>query len=336
MSNLIIPLPKGLTWNIQKKANWSTIIQRGYSGREVRSPLYTNPIWEWDMAWNYLYDYVPPAHVDWNPPSAPTLQNSSANPLIAIEYYCVITYVYPEGETQASPESSWTTAAGTCLAVLSPSDPGNGCLGWNVYVGLWSGGEVLQNPVLIPLGTNWTEDSFGLTSNPNTLTHYDNTETGYSLTVVPPAPPGPAIVIPNYDTVWQTLLGFYNGRQGSYDNFLFADPTDGFVFNQIGVGDGVTTQFQLTRTFGGFTEVIQNPLGPLQISFNTSPAITSGYSMSSTGLITFTSAPTLGDTINAYSSFFFRCRFTEDNLEGNNFMYNLFKLKSLKLMSVKL
>jgi hypothetical protein len=54
-----------------------------------------------------------------------------------------------------------------------------------------------------------------------------------------------------------TLLGFFNARQGQFDTFLFSDPTDNSVAGQqLGSGDGTTTSFQLTRTYGAFTEPV--------------------------------------------------------------------------------
>ena len=46
-------------------------------------------------------------------------------------------------------------------------------------------------------------------------------------------------------------MGFFNARKGSFDNFLFDDPTDDTASSQnFGTGDGVTANFQLTSTYG--------------------------------------------------------------------------------------
>lgn len=50
----------------------------------------------------------------------------------------------------------------------------------------------------------------------------------------------------------QSLAGFFHARQGSYDSFLYDDPTDDAVTaHGFGVGDGTTTAFQLQRTAAG-------------------------------------------------------------------------------------
>ena len=88
---------------------------------------------------------------------------------------------------------------------------------------------------------------------------------------------------------FQTLLGFFLARQGMFDSFLYADPTDNAVTAaSFGIGDGVTTAFQLTRALGGFVEPVQNVNGAPSVFVNTvaepSAALTSP------------AAPTLGST----------------------------------------
>ena len=62
---------------------------------------------------------------------------------------------------------------------------------------------------------------------------------------------------------YQTLQGFINSLYGGTGLFLFNDVNDNTAtaqgFGQGGQGDGVTTTFQLVRTFGGFTERLSVP-----------------------------------------------------------------------------
>lgn len=68
--------------------------------------------------------------------------------------------------------------------------------------------------------------------------------------------------------------GFIGGRKGRFDTWLFEDPTDEAIAQgQIGVGDGVTTAFQITRPLGEYAEPIQNingtPILPVTWTPNT-------------------------------------------------------------------
>lgn len=133
----------------------------------------------------------------------------------------------------------------------------------------------------------------------------------------------------------QTLIGFVNQMFGSFDSFLYDDPSDDFVENQrIGVGDGVTRTFQLTRTLGGATEQVWNPnvasattdplmwaQDPLTPMWNVNPEtlmwLGSGglgpFSISFPGgVVTFAAAPAPGVPVYWSGFYYFRCRFTND------------------------
>lgn len=58
----------------------------------------------------------------------------------------------------------------------------------------------------------------------------------------------------------EEIVGFFNKHRGRTDTWLFLDEDDYLVANQqIGLGDGVTTSFQLVRSYGGFVEPITEP-----------------------------------------------------------------------------
>lgn len=65
------------------------------------------------------------------------------------------------------------------------------------------------------------------------------------------------------ETSLHTLMGFFLSRQGSFDTFLFLDPDDNATTDSqvIGLGDDVTLQFFMARTFGGFSE----PVGQINL-----------------------------------------------------------------------
>ena len=55
----------------------------------------------------------------------------------------------------------------------------------------------------------------------------------------------------------QSLMGLFLQCQGQFGSFLYVDPTDYLATSQaVGVGDGTTTSFALSRTLGGFTEPV--------------------------------------------------------------------------------
>ena len=134
----------------------------------------------------------------------------------------------------------------------------------------------------------------------------------------------------------RTLAGFFLQQQGSFGAFLFDDPTDDVVAAQrIGTGDSTTTAFQLTRTFGGFTEPMTAPNVVSAIYFNGVLQAASHYTTDpATGIATFATAPATGQAITADFTYYFRVRFADDTAEFENFMYQLWSLKQIKLQSV--
>lgn len=135
----------------------------------------------------------------------------------------------------------------------------------------------------------------------------------------------------------QSLIGFFNSRGGSFDSFLFTDPDDSSVTDQaIGTGDGVTTQFQLVRTFGAFVEPIYNINGTPTIKIN--GATQSGnYTINSSGLVTFNAGqqPIPGAVVAWTGNFYYRTRFAQDSTEYTKFMRNLWEARKIELVSVK-
>ncbi len=134
----------------------------------------------------------------------------------------------------------------------------------------------------------------------------------------------------------QSLMGFFNLRQGSFDSFLYSDPYDHTCLLQpFGTGNGVTATWNLLHTSGGFTE----PVGGVQAS--PTPQIyvggvlqSSGYTIDmNAGTVTFSPAPT--GALTWSGSFYFRCCFVKDSIDFDQFMKDLWTAKKVELESVR-
>jgi uncharacterized protein (TIGR02217 family) len=138
-----------------------------------------------------------------------------------------------------------------------------------------------------------------------------------------------------YDEL-RTLAGFFLQQQGAFQPFLFDDPTDDTVTGQVlGTGNASNATFQLLRTMNGFAEPIAAPNTVAAIyldGIRQSPAV---YAVDpETGLVTFTAPPSAGQVVSADFTYWFRVRFADDTAEFENFMYQLWQLKQVKLQSV--
>ena len=130
-----------------------------------------------------------------------------------------------------------------------------------------------------------------------------------------------------------TLSGFFLARQGSFDSFLFTEPSDCAVADQqIGLGDGITTTFQLIRALGTFVEPVQNVNVLNNIKIGGAVVSGSTYNVSSTGLVTFTVAPTSGANITSTGSYYYRVRFSQDSTQFSQFMQDLWEAKKVQFI----
>lgn len=139
----------------------------------------------------------------------------------------------------------------------------------------------------------------------------------------------------------QNLVGFYNARRGRFDSFLYTDPTDNAVSGQqFGTGDGTTKAFQLNRDYGagGFTanENVYDLNGAPAISVaGVLKTVTTDYTVSSSGLVTFVTAPANGAALTWSGNYYWRVRFDADAQGFNNFASQLWEAKSVSFVTAR-
>lgn len=134
-----------------------------------------------------------------------------------------------------------------------------------------------------------------------------------------------------------SLLGFFNKHAGAFESFRFNDRDDNAaVAQQFGIGDGVTTQFQLLRTRGGYAEPVYELNGAPQIfRAGVLQATPAAYTVNATGLVTFTAAPTAGQSLTWTGSYYWRTRFLSDTTDFQEFMRQVWKAQGIELITVK-
>lgn len=135
----------------------------------------------------------------------------------------------------------------------------------------------------------------------------------------------------------QQLAGFFNARRGSWDTFLFYDPQECQVSGQpFGLGNGVTSRFQLLRSVGGFVEPVFGLKEPPQI-MRDGVLLQQGtdYTVDNMATVTFVVPPGANTELTWSGKYCFRCRFQQDQAEFEQFMSNLWALKRVELLTVK-
>ncbi len=142
-------------------------------------------------------------------------------------------------------------------------------------------------------------------------------------------------------TEYTSLQGFFNQRYGRWDTWLYTDADDNSVTDQaIGTGNGSTTVFQLVRTYAGFTENVLAPNVITNVKLNGVTQSGGSYSVSSwgsatPGRITFNTPPGNGVAITATYTYYWPCRFEEDEMSFDKFMDKLFSQDGVIFSSVK-
>jgi len=133
----------------------------------------------------------------------------------------------------------------------------------------------------------------------------------------------------------QTLMGFFLQLQGQFGTFLYSDPDDNAVADELlGTGDGTTTTFAFVRTLGGFSEPVSFVTSVSKLSLNGVNQL-SGWALAAPNSLVFTSAPAMGVAITADFSFAFECRFLDDQMNFEAFMSQLWQLQKMTFRSVK-
>ena len=139
------------------------------------------------------------------------------------------------------------------------------------------------------------------------------------------------------------LVAFFRARKGRADGFRFKDWTDYQASAQaIGTGNGSNKVFQLQKNYidGSVTETrtIAKPVaGTVNIYVNGTLQNTSAYALdTTTGLVTFTTAPANAAAITADFQFDVPVRFDTDKLNLNMQMVDLGSITGISLVELKL
>ena len=132
------------------------------------------------------------------------------------------------------------------------------------------------------------------------------------------------------------LFLFCNGQGGS---FLYNDPDDNSRLGQeIATGDSNTHIFPIVRTWGygdlSFTEIIGGINEIQNVYFDDVLQSSDLYTVIYGNYIWFSSAPPSGVTITMDFTFYYLCRFLEDQHDYEEFLKNLWSIQSVKFRSM--
>jgi uncharacterized protein (TIGR02217 family) len=142
-------------------------------------------------------------------------------------------------------------------------------------------------------------------------------------------------------TQLDALIAFFRARKGRAIGFRFKDWTDYQASNvAIGTGTGSAIQFQLVKSYtsGAVTEsrIVTKPVsGTVQV-YKNAVLQTTGVSVdTTTGLVTFNTAPASGASITANFEFDVPVRFDTDRLSARLEAYGIHSWLDIPLVEVR-
>lgn len=134
------------------------------------------------------------------------------------------------------------------------------------------------------------------------------------------------------------LRGFFAARLGDVGPFLFAPP-DGLgsaVGAWLGVGDGVTSAFALTQSFGGAVEPVQALAAAPTVHANGVAVPEIAFSVQILpATIVFATAPAAGTILTADFSAAHLARFADDDLDLEEFMAGFWRTGVIRIETVR-
>lgn len=137
------------------------------------------------------------------------------------------------------------------------------------------------------------------------------------------------------------LLAFFRARKGRAYAFRFKDWSDySASMQQIGVGDGITKNFQLIKTYvsGAISEIrtIRKPVDNSVHIYVNNTLSAGGITVdNTTGIVSFLTPPISGAIIKATFEFDVPVRFDTDHLSASLDSYGLHSWKNIAIVEVR-
>jgi uncharacterized protein (TIGR02217 family) len=144
------------------------------------------------------------------------------------------------------------------------------------------------------------------------------------------------------------LIAFFRARRGAAKGFRFTDPFDDrscdldrapiMLDQRLGIGDGVTSQFQLCKYYGEDEEAQQRRITrPVagSISVAVDGVAASGWSHLGKGVIAFDTAPAADAILRAGFRFDVPVRFAQDSLEVSRATFAAGEAPSVPLVEIR-
>ena len=133
----------------------------------------------------------------------------------------------------------------------------------------------------------------------------------------------------------ETVGGFVCARRGMLEPFLWKDPEEYKVTKQqIGIGNGAKSEYQLFRSFGVFTVPVTDVVAnTLTVYINN--VATTAYTLEEGGIVKFSGTPQTGKVISASFEYYWRVALADDGLTSEVQYLDINKISALRMVTVR-
>jgi uncharacterized protein (TIGR02217 family) len=146
------------------------------------------------------------------------------------------------------------------------------------------------------------------------------------------------------------IVAFFEARRGAFHAFRFRDPFDykssglgdepESMDQEIGIGDGESSTFQLAKIYGGGAEAYRREItlpvaGSVRVAVDGFELDDNAFSVDAgTGLVTLGAAPAAGSVVTAGFLFDIAARFDTDRLEISLSSFKAGQIPSIPIVEV--
>ncbi|MDD2725406.1 MAG: DUF2460 domain-containing protein [Methylovulum sp.] len=136
------------------------------------------------------------------------------------------------------------------------------------------------------------------------------------------------------DAEFQVLMGFMVQIGGQASAFLYKDPFDSQIVDEVlGAGDGTRTDYPLQRTFGGFTEAVHNPdMADIAVSIDWVVQDAAAYTVTASGVVQFNIPPGNGAVVSWTGGYFYRVRLMADGYDFVRVATNVYECTDIEFV----
>jgi hypothetical protein len=294
---------RGLTWNVKRAPLYNNIVHESSNGHRISVAQYTNPLWQWEWMWGYLK----------NNPFDIQSATSPYTDLKVLEAFYQYT-LGQSGEFLYAPSDSVFGGSAAVTSVAIASNVATLLVNNSYQPGMWAsftgltGGSFLNGKSAQLLATTPTSISFAFTHANYGPAADSGTAIAGSLLLHPDA---------GNNTELTHMLG---GIPAAYAPGGIAL----LVSESVQELNGAFPVIYVNGT-AKFRGTDYNFSGPSTVAPYDGCVITwTGYAVQPT------------DVIVAAYTYFYHCVFAEDSLDFENFLYNLWQLKSLKFKQIRI